>query len=311
MMNQNYGNRGFGRFSIFPPVLKTLIIVNVVVFIFDAFFLEIYHFGDISLKTLFIKYLYLWPVGDNSNFYLWQLISYQFIHGGFMHLFFNLFALWMFGSELEEMWGSKKFLSYYLLCGIGAGLIQLYVAPLFSDPAPTIGASGAIYGILLAFGLTFPDRPIFMFPLFIPIPAKFFVLIFAGIELLTGFTSSGSGIAHFAHLGGALTGFLLIKFGDKLGLFRFIENLFKPKQINYKPHESNSNPNIYRANWTNTYKTHEAPKSPAGTSSFFVDGEQVTQMRIDEILDKISATGYQNLTDKEKRILFELSQKIK
>jgi len=310
-MNQYSGQRGFGRFSVFPPVLKSLLIINVAVFVLDYLFFGDYHFGNISLKEMFIRYLYLWPIGENSNFYIWQLISYQFIHGGFMHLFFNLFALWMFGAELEEMWGSKKFLSYYLLCGIGAGLVQLFIAPLFSDPAPTIGASGAIYGILLAFGLTFPDRPIFMFPLFIPIPAKFFVIIFAGIELLTGVTSSGGGVAHFAHLGGAFTGFLLIKFGDRMGLFRFFENLFKPKQTVYKPESSPHGSNVYRANWTTPYKVQEQQKNDVSTNIFYVDGEEVTQRRIDEILDKISASGYQNLTDREKRILFELSQKIK
>lgn len=295
----------------FPPVIKALLIINVVVYLIETLFLDVYHIGDYSLHGLFIKYFYLWPLGDNSNFYIWQLLTYQFIHGGFMHLFFNLFALWMFGVELESLWGSRKFLFYYLLSGIGAGLTQLFIAPLFSIPAPTIGASGAIYGVLLAFGLTFPDRPIFMFPFFIPIPAKFFVLIFAGIELLTGFTSSGSGVAHFAHLGGALTGFLLFKFGDRIGVYRFFDNLLKPKQTTYKPNESYQAENVYRANWTSPYKHQEENKQETKANGFFVDGEEVNQRKVDEILDKISSTGYQNLTEKEKKILFELSKKLK
>lgn len=294
----------------FPPVLKSLIIINVVVYLFENFVLRVFYFGNVSLAEYFIKYLYLWPLGEGSNFFVWQLISYQFIHGGFMHLFFNLFALWMFGAELENLWGSKRFLFYYLISGIGAGIIQLYVAPMFSSPAPTIGASGAIYGILLAFGLTFPDRPIFMFPLFIPIPAKFFVLIFAAIELLTGVTSSGGGVAHFAHLGGALTGFLLIKFGDKIGLYRFLDNLFKPKQVTYHPGTGGYNYNNYQTDKNYNYTYKEEAKSDVRINSYIIDGEVITQTHIDEILDKISRQGYTLLSDKEKRILSELSKKI-
>lgn len=294
----------------FPPVLKSLIIINVVVYLIENFVLRVFYFGNVSLAEYFIKYLYLWPLGEGSNFFVWQLISYQFIHGGFMHLFFNLFALWMFGAELENLWGSRRFLFYYLLSGIGAGIIQLYIAPMFSTPAPTIGASGAIYGILLAFGLTFPDRPIFMFPLFIPIPAKFFVLIFAGIELLTGITSSGGGVAHFAHLGGALTGYLLIKFGDKTGLYRFIDNLFKPKQVTYHPGSAGYNYNTYQTDRNYKYNYKEEPKQDVRINSYIIDGEVITQTRIDEILDKISSQGYTFLSDKEKRILSELSRKI-
>ncbi|MCI0472349.1 MAG: rhomboid family intramembrane serine protease, partial [Ignavibacteria bacterium] len=149
---------------------------------------------------------------------------------------------------------------------------------------------------------------IFMFPFFIPIPAKFFVLIYAGIALLMGFSSSGDSVAHFAHLGGAATGFLLIKFGDAAGIFRLSEKLFakKSKQDvygNYSPEE----PKVYKPNW---FKKEPEKKSEQ-PSKFNINGEEITQAKIDEILDKISASGYQNLTDREKHILFELSQKIK
>ena len=216
--------RGIGGFSMFPPTIKTLLIINVAVFLLHHLFFTSFTIGGQSLARYFIEYFALQPIsglenffGSGASFYPWQIITYQFMHANLWHIFFNMFALWMFGSELENLWGGTRFLTYYLLCGIGAAIVQLFISPIFSDPAPTIGASGAVYGILLAFGLTFPDRPIFMFPFFIPIPAKFFVLIFAGIELLTGLTST-DGIAHFAHLGGAATGFLLLKFGDRLGI---------------------------------------------------------------------------------------------
>ena len=301
------------RFSLFPPVIKTLIVINVSVFLFQFLFINNYFIGATPLANYFVGYFYLHPVGDGS-FYIWQLITYQFIHGGLWHIFFNLFALWMFGVELENLWGGKKFLTFYLLSGIGAGLTQLYIAPLFAPPAITIGASGAVFGVLLAFGMTFPNRPIFMFPFFIPIPAKFFVMLYAGLELLLGFTSTGN-IAHFAHLGGALMGVILIKYGDKWGIFRFFDKLFSKRKSYEGPDDYHSR--VYKMEYRDRTKNYVDDFQPKSTQSqtndsrFFVDNEEITQARINEILDKISESGYQNLTDKEKRILFELSQKLK
>ena len=300
---------GFGKFSLFPPVIKTIILLNVAVFVFQNFFLSLFHYGNVPLDLYFIKYLYLIPLNfDGADFWPWQLITYQFIHANFWHIFFNLFALWMFGAELESLWGSRKFLLFYLLCGIGAALVQLFISPMFSDPRPTIGASGAVYGILLAFGLTFPDRPIFMFPIFIPIPAKFFVLIYAGISLISGFTSN-DGVAHFAHLGGALTGFILLKLGDRIGLFKFFDNLFQKEKPLFTSDEPRNGPRVYKATWAAS-KPQPSPKTNY-SSAINIGGEEITQAKIDEILDKISSSGYQNLSDREKKILFELSQKLK
>ncbi len=310
----NYQRQGFfGRRSIMPPVIKSLIIINIVVFLAEYLLLSVYHIDSVSLRAYFFKFFALWPIED--GFYIWQLISYQFMHGGLSHIFLNLFALWMFGIELEERWGSKRFLIFYLLCGAGAGLTQLFIAPIFSNPAPTIGASGSVYGVLLAFGLTFPNRPIMMFPLFIPIPAKFFVLIFAGIALISGFTDSGGGVAHFAHLGGALTGFLLLRFEKQLKLNKIYDN--SPQFA-----EDDEPNNIY--NFQNRTKTQQQPFSwftqqkqtireepQEKPNGFTVDNEEIKQSVIDEILDKISRSGYESLTDREKRILFELSQKLK
>lgn len=312
-MNHYHRSGLFGRFSIFPPVMKTLIIINVIVFILEKLFLDRLTFGDMSIGYIFKVYFYLWPIFETNNFQIWQLLSYQFIHGDLWHIFFNLFALWMFGAELENEWGSRKFLVYYLMSGIGAGLIQLFVAPLFGTAAPTIGASGAVFGILVAFGLSYPNRPIFMFPIFIPLPAKIFVMIYAGINLLMGISGTGGNVAYFAHLGGALTGFLLFKFGDRIGFYRFFDRIFSGRRRPLNYYEEEDRRRVYQpfpGKETPVYKRQRSQEE-FFPSIFSVNGEEITQAKIDEILDKISETGYQNLTDREKAILFELSKKIK
>ncbi len=319
-MSKYFEQRNLGGFSVFPPVLKWILVLNIVVFLFEHLFLRAFTetFGTIPFDRFFIGFLGLQPIGDGMNyfsFFPWQLITYQFMHGGIFHLIFNMFALWMFGAELEFLWGSKKFLIYYLLCGVGGGLVQIFIAD-----APTVGASAAVYGILLAFGLTFPNRPIFAFPIFIPIPAKYYVLIFAAIELLSGINNtSTSKVAHFAHLGGAATGMLLIVFGEKFGVFRFLENLFSRRK---KKSFYEDDATVYKVNWgvksesahtesfiKSTFNPESSVKKKARLISS--DGEEITQSKIDAILDKISSSGYQNLSDKEKNILTELSKKIK
>ena len=150
----------FGGFQYFPPVIKTLLISNVAVFFLSNIF-SLFRLYDVPLSVFIHAYLPLYPIGEGFHFF--QLFTYMFMHGGIMHLLFNMFALWMFGMELENTWGSKKFLYYYMLCGVGAGISNLLVSPLFGVSAPTVGASGAVYGILLAFGMMFPDRPIFVY----------------------------------------------------------------------------------------------------------------------------------------------------
>lgn len=207
---------GQGRMGAFPPVIKFLLASNVIVFIIQSIFLQGMTFGGLPIDVVVMEKFALWPATSGS-FLPWQLLSYQFMHGGISHLLFNMLALWMFGVELEYIWGSRKFAAYYVLSGIAAGVFHLVITPLLGGGlAPTIGASGSIMGILLAFGMTFPDRPIMMFPLFFPIPARIFVMIYAGFDLINGLFNAGDGVAHFAHLGGALGGFLLIKFGEPL-----------------------------------------------------------------------------------------------
>lgn len=154
------------------------------------------------------EYGALWPIGS-GRFDLWQLVSYMFLHASLGHIFFNLFALWMFGQAIENFWGTERFVVYYFLTGIGAALLHMFIG---GGGAPTLGASGAVYGILLAFGMMFPERPIMLLFPPIPIKAKYFVAIFGAIELISGLTRANSGVAHFAHLGGMLIGFVLIKY---------------------------------------------------------------------------------------------------
>ncbi len=187
------------HFSIFPPAVKHLLIINLLCFL--------------ALTTPFIgdmlfRFGALWPVG-HPLFGPWQLFTYMFLHASFGHVFFNLFALWIFGQAIENYWGTARFAVYYILTGIGAALFHMWVG---GGGAPTVGASGAVYGILLAFGMMFPDRYIMLLFPPIPIKAKYFVAIFGMIELINGVTATSSGIAHFAHLGGMVVGFLLIKY---------------------------------------------------------------------------------------------------
>ena len=178
-----------------PPVVKNLMIIMGAVFLLQMLvggWMEFY-FGLIPILV--------W-----KEYFLWQLFTYIFLHGGFSHILFNLLALWWFGGELENYWGSKKFLFYFLFCGIGAGICTVLFTPGIYQRIPVIGASGAIYGILLAFAWLFPNRPILIYFLF-PMPAKYMVIIFGLIEFFSSMGGSGGGVAHLTHLGGLLFGF--------------------------------------------------------------------------------------------------------
>jgi membrane associated rhomboid family serine protease len=182
-----------------PPITQALLLINVALFA-----------ADLLLGRLLTELFALWPLGS-GRFMPWQVVSYGFLHGSFGHLFFNMLGLWMFGAELERIWGGKRYLQFYFASVLTAALTQLLVG-LFTGGAPTVGASGGLFGLLLAFGMMFPNRTIM--PLFPPIPmkAKTFVMVFGGLELLFGVTGTASGVAHFAHLGGMLGGFLMIRY---------------------------------------------------------------------------------------------------
>ena len=220
-------------FQSIPPVIKNLIIINALVF----FAQNIFGNGDLS----WINNMFALHDIRSEYFKPHQLITHMFMHGGLAHLFFNMLPLWMFGSILENVWGGKRFLIFYMLCGLGAaalhlGSLYIEMAPKFAElhqgadqvgvseyytrlyyevNTPTVGASGAVFGCLAAFGYLFPNSLV-LFYLFIPIKAKWFVIIYAGIELWMGVNNSaGDNVAHWAHLGGALVGFLLVLYWNK------------------------------------------------------------------------------------------------
>ena len=196
-----------------PPVTQALLIANAAVFLLQM------AVGDAALANFM-----LWPISDGSydpsspgfRFLPWQLLTYAFMHGSFSHMLFNMIALYMFGAALEHTWGNKRFLTYYLVCVVGAGLLQLLVGwwtmSNGGNAYPTVGASGGVFGLLLAYGLLFPNhRLMLLFPP-IPMKARTFVILYGAIELMLGFTGLQPGVAHFAHLGGMLFGWLLIRY---------------------------------------------------------------------------------------------------
>ena len=182
-----------------PPVTQALLLINVAVFCIDVF-----------VGGLLSRLFALYPLG--AGFAPWQLVTYAFLHGGVGHLFFNMLGLWMFGAELERVWGPKRFMQFYAASVLTAAGAQLVVTAMLGSMYPTVGASGGLFGLLLAYGMMFPNRTIM--PLFPPIPmkAKVFVALYGGLELILGVTGTQEGVAHFAHLGGMLGGFLMIRY---------------------------------------------------------------------------------------------------
>lgn len=202
-------------FDRLPPITKALLWSNGVAFLLQSLLLEVH----------FVSFM-LWPLGQYplgyhegqmifAEFFPWQLVTYGFLHGSLPHLFFNMLALVMFGAPIEATWGGRRFATYYFTCVVGAGLVQLVVATMAAQqgqPYPTVGASGGVFGLLLAYAMLFPHQRIM--PLFPPIPMKawVFALGYGVLELVLGITGTQSGVAHFAHLGGMAFGFFLIQY---------------------------------------------------------------------------------------------------
>ena len=254
----------------FPPAIKWLLIINAAMFLGPkAMYFE--YFDSI------ISILGLVPRDVVGKFFIWQPVTYMFLHGNTWHIFMNMFILWMFGSELERTWGTKEFLKFYFVTGVGAGLFNLFIA-LFNNPAITIiGASGAIYGILVAYAMLFPNRLVYLY-FFIPIKVKYLVIILIAVELLSTGNSS-SGVAHFAHLGGALVGYLYLKQNlrwrtQKWSLSNLIGRLKAEKDARKR------------------------------------EGDRKMMEEVDAVLDKINKVGYDNLTKHEKKILENASDKL-
>ena len=195
-------------FGPLPPVTRAILLANIAVFLLQQI-------TGILLLELFA----LWPVGDEL-FHPWQLITYGFLHQGILHIFFNMFALYMFGAPLEEFWGSRRFLFYYLFCVVTAAATELIVENATRVSQPVVGASGGVFGLLLAFAWYYPRRRLMMiFPLPIPMPAWLFVTVYGAMELVFGVTGAEEGVAHFAHLGGMLGGAMSILYWRMRGRF--------------------------------------------------------------------------------------------
>lgn len=225
MSYYNYSNGG-GFFSSIPPVTKNIIIINVLVWIM----------AELKPDFMYETFSLFYPT--SPFFKPWQIITHMFMHGGFWHIFFNMYTLWIFGSVLERIWGWKKFLVFYFVTGLGAALLhtgvqfieaQVYMSQIADGSlaaqtalhqlklTPTVGASGAIYGVLIGFAMLYPDAMLTLIFPPVSLKAKWFVIIFAVIELFTGVFGIGGGIAHFAHLGGMLFGWMLIMYWKKKG----------------------------------------------------------------------------------------------
>lgn len=303
-----------------PVVTKNLLIINVIVYLAT----EVLARMGIDLNGIFGLHFFM-----ADDFSAYQLFTYMFMHGGITHLFFNMFALWMFGCVVESVWGTRKFLFYYILCGIGAGLMQEiaqfvnysieglaaydYVSvngmsmPVgdYLNLWTTVGASGAIYAILLAFGMIFPEERIFIFPLPIPIKAKWFVMIYVAVELFSAFGSKGDGVAHLAHLGGMLFGFLLIRYWRKHPYSGYGDfGMSKGRQFFDR----------MQRNWEQRSHRQAGTGSRAGQPRHESDWDynarkKAEQDEIDRILDKIRKSGYDSLTSGEKQKLFDNSRK--
>jgi membrane associated rhomboid family serine protease len=242
----------------FPQGVKLLLIANAAVFVLQYL-----------LPPWFTLLFGLQPADVVGKLRVWQPLTYMFLHGGVFHLLFNLLIIWMMGAEVERFWGKREFLKYYLLCGLGAAALGF----VFAYHSLVIGASGAVFGIMVAFGLMFPDRTIYLW-FVVPVPAKILVLVLFALELLV--IGSRDGVAHFAHVGGAVTGFLYMRFGwrDRLDL------------------------SALTARWRRRHLTlHSGDRGTAD------------QAEIDRILDKISHSGLQSLTPEESRLLEQASRR--
>lgn len=294
----------FGGFSFFPPVIKMLLLVNGAVFLLMMFF-GTFRIGGVPLAYYFNNFLGLMPLG--YGFWPWQLITYQFVHADFFHILFNMvFGLWMFGTEVEHVWGGKRFLWFYLGCGVVAGLAQLILSPIF-DPSqaigPTVGASGAVYGVLVAFATMFPERQIYIYFL-IPVRVKYFVMFLIVVGVMS--VGAPGNVANLAHLGGALAGYLFVLYQRRsphTGQNQFVENL-KEAFTFKKNAPSSQEPDVREAK---VYDIRDGSKAPEKEKPTI---EEATQKKIDDILDKISQRGYQSLTEDEKKILFDASKKL-
>jgi membrane associated rhomboid family serine protease len=264
---QTYYSSGSGLQRSLTPGIKWLLIANGGVFL-----LQILYGGPEMFRTFGLV-----PRSILTHFTIWQIVTYMFLHGGFFHLFFNMFALWMFGTDLERQWGTKQFLKFYFITGIGAGIITFILT--ISTDIPTVGASGAIYGVLVAFAMMYPNRLVYIWFLF-PVKAKYLVMFLIGVGVLAAWQGTDTGVAHFAHLGGALIAWIYLKQDWR------IASIFGPlKRLRFKR------------------KKKTQMKQNRKTAELMAE--------VDRILDRITELGgYDNLPERDKRILEKASKEL-
>ena len=260
--------KGFSRptFTI-PNGVKLLVIINIVVFVLTALS---------GQRSILFSSFGLVPSNVWSNFKVWQLFTYLFVHGGFLHIFFNMFVLWMFGKDLEMQWGKNEFLLFYFTCGIGAGLMTVLFS--VNSIVPIVGASGAIYGLLVAYGFTYPNRMVYLYGLF-PLKVKYMVLGLGVIAFFASLSANQSNVSHITHLSGMIIGVLYIYF------------IFNWKNIKME---------YYRLRLKNLKQKTSAQN----------DEEVLMKKKVDEILDKLNASGWDSLTEQEEKYLTRASKQL-
>ncbi|HPC36616.1 MAG TPA: rhomboid family intramembrane serine protease [Candidatus Marinimicrobia bacterium] len=293
MNNYNYyqsprSNSNYIRPRLFRGAVGNIIIANVVVFLVMLIF---------QAQNFFPSNFGLVPTAVLKKGYIWQLFTYMFIHGGFGHLFWNMFVLWMFGMEIENYWGKREFYKFYFITGVGSGLITM----LFSahSEIPVVGASGAIYGVLVAFAMLFPERYIYFYFL-IPIKAKYFAIIMVVITFFSTMSPGTSNISHLTHLGGLAIGYLYLARYKLLAGWRR-----RAGSVNWhwpRPKVKNPFRNLRLS------PRHKKTKAPKEQIPFSYETEETMREELDRILDKISTAGYDRLSEQERSTLYLLSK---
>lgn len=271
------------------PWVRRLLVANLLVFLLR--------------ETVFTDPRFLIAFGfsptDEALFRPWTFVTYMFLHAGLLHLAFNLLTLFMFGPPVETRMGGTGFIVYYVLCGLGGAVLSYGMMLVTGDVRPMVGASGAIFGVMLAFGRAWPDRPVFVFPFPEPIPAKWLVTLAIVVSLLLAWIGVSSGVAHLAHLGGLATGFVYLKLQD-MRLARAEQRLRRTPERGVLVHPAaraarGSEPVVRK------------PRPAAGTPPV----AERTHLEIDRVLDKISASGMASLTPAERKFLTEQSRRMR
>jgi membrane associated rhomboid family serine protease len=268
--DRDYSHRSLGGFMLTSWV-KRLLIANTVVYL-----------ASVLVIPNAIRFFALQP--DTILTRPWTLLTYMFVHGSFGHLFFNMLALFFFGSPLEDRWGSRNFIKFYLICGLGGAALAFP----FAYHGMVLGASGAVYGIMLAFALNWPDQPIYVFGIF-PLKAKYLIGIMFAFSLLSTVSPTGDGVAHFAHLGGIIAGWIYLKLD-----FRGPNAFKKLKRMVNKP----------KLTVVSTTPPEQKPRARSRREDRALDD-------VDKVLDKISTQGMASLTPEERKLLDEVSRKYR